>query len=64
MVKSIKHLLLQHPALLLGMYSIEILVLPRLFNDDLGLILTFLQQVQQLKNGHSQDSMESFKELA
>ena len=30
MVKTIKHNLLQHPALLLGMYSIETLVLPRL----------------------------------
>ena len=29
--KTTKHLLLQHPALLLGMYSIETLVLPRLF---------------------------------
>ena len=29
--KTIKHLLLQHPVLLLGMYSIATLVLPRLF---------------------------------
>ena len=41
MVKTIKYLLLQQPALLLGMYSIETLVLSRLFR--------FLQQVQQWK---------------
>ena len=33
-------------------------------NDDLGLTLTFLQQVQQWESANSLDSMEGFKDLA